>query len=102
MKYCSKCAILSEEEICPVCGRSIADVQANDYVFLVEKELMWAEMLMDALEDNGIRAVSSNVMGAGLTVRTGVMTERLRIFVPYGSLELANEITDLMFGETEE
>ena len=44
----------------------------NDYVLLAEKEEMWAKMLMEVLEDNGIRCASLPVKGIGLSMRVGV------------------------------
>ena len=38
----------------------------SDYVFLIEKEAMWAEMLIEALQKADIPAGSVPVYGAGL------------------------------------
>ncbi len=53
----------------------------SDYVFLTEKEAIWAEMLMEALQKANIPSTSVPVYGAGLVMRAGVQ-ERLRIYVP--------------------
>ncbi|MBQ7087439.1 MAG: hypothetical protein IJM96_08205 [Clostridia bacterium] len=102
MKYCEKCNILAGGDICPACGGELRAPAMNDYVLYAVREQMWAEMFIDALRDNGIEAISKPVMGAGLTSRLGIMTEQLRIYVPYGAIEMAGEIADLMFGEIEE
>lgn len=41
----------------------------SDYVFLTEKEAMWAEMLMEALQKANIPSTSVPVYGAGLVMR---------------------------------
>lgn len=43
----------------------------SDYVFLTEKEAMWAEMLMEALQKANIPSTSVPVYGAGLVMRAG-------------------------------
>ena len=78
----------------------------NGYVLLAEKEEMWAQMLMEILEDNRIPCVSLPVYGAGFAARTG-MQERLKVFVPSAYLMQASELqqalfeADAIFGETE-
>lgn len=52
----------------------------DDYEFLVEKEAMWAEMLMQVLKDNCIPHAAVPVHGAGLVLKTG-MRERIKVFV---------------------
>ncbi len=39
----------------------------SDYVFLTEKEAMWAEMLMEALQKANIPSTSVPVYGAALS-----------------------------------
>lgn len=43
-----------------------------DYGLLVEKEEMWARMLMQVLEDHQIPCVSLPVYGAGLVMKGGM------------------------------
>ena len=97
MLYCEKCKTLNGGDICPVCGGALRQPEANDYILFAVREQMWAEMFIDALSDNGIDAVAKPVMGAGLTIRGGIMNEQLQIYIPYGAVSLANEISDLMF-----
>ena len=66
------------------------------YVRLVEKEEMWAQMLMEVLEDNCIPCVSLPVYGAGLSIKTG-MQERLQVFVPSAHLSQATELLQELF-----
>ncbi len=72
----------------------------NRYEFLMEKEEIWAKILVQVLEENGIPAVTSAVYGAGLVIRTG-MQERLQIFVPKEQLQKAAELADELFSEAE-
>ena len=69
---------------------------AAEFEFLVEKEAMWAEMLMQVLENNGIPCVSRPVYGAGFTMRTGVQ-ERLQLFVPAEALPQAQDLMQILF-----
>ena len=74
----------------------------GDYELLTEKESMWAEMLLEVLENNGIRAVSIPVFGAAMTLRGGAR-ERLRVYVPASDLPKARELVDELFSaEAEE
>ena len=70
-----------------------------DYVLLAEKEEMWAQMLMEVLEDNGIPCTGVPVYGAGFALKTGKM-EWLRVFVPEVDLEKAKELQELLFSAT--
>lgn len=99
MLYCEKCNSLTGGDCCPVCGGALRQPEMNDYILFAVREQMWAEMFIDALRDNGVDAISKPVMGAGLTAKLGMLGEELQIYIPYGSVSLANEISDLMFGE---
>ena len=66
------------------------------YVRLLEKEEMWARMLLEVLEDKGVPCVSIPVYGAGLTIRSGVQ-ERLQIYVPAECLPRAEELVQELF-----
>ena len=66
------------------------------FVFLTEKEEMWARMLLEVLKDNGIPCAAEKVYGAGLVLRGGVK-ERLRIYVPQESMEKASDLVNELF-----
>ena len=68
----------------------------DGYVLLTEKEEMWAKMLMQVLEDNGIPCVALPVYGVGLSLKTG-KRERLRIFVTSENLPQARELEQELF-----
>ena len=66
------------------------------YVLLTEKEEMWAKMLTEVLEDNGIPCTALPVHGAGLVLRT-MTQERMRVFVPAEDLPRATELEEALF-----
>ncbi len=68
----------------------------TDYEFLVEKEEMWANLLMEVLKDNGILPAALPVYGAGLVIETG-MLERLKIYVPRKNKAQAVELLQELF-----
>ncbi len=68
----------------------------TDYVLLVEKEEMWAKMLMEVLENNHISYVSQPVYGAGFTIKTGTQ-EILKIYVPSEDKEKAHKLLCELF-----
>ena len=68
----------------------------NDFELLVRKESMWAQMLMQVLEDNGITAVSKPVNGAGFAIKTGI-PEYFDIYVPADRMQPSRELLDQLF-----
>lgn len=68
----------------------------SGYVLLAEKETMWAEMLMEVLEDNNIPCVSIPVHGAGFAVKTGIQ-DSLKVYVPSEYLQQASELFQALF-----
>ena len=66
------------------------------YVLLVEKEEMWAQMLMQVLEDNGIPCAALPVYGVAFSLKTG-MQERLRVFVPAEKMPQASHLLQELF-----
>lgn len=68
----------------------------NGYVFLTEKDEMWAKLLMQVLEDNNIPCTAIRVYGAGFTIKTGHQ-ERLKVYVPFDSLPTATELLQEIF-----
>ena len=71
----------------------------NKFVILTEKEEMWAKMLMEVLEDNGVKCISKPVFGAGFAMRTGTV-ERLTIYVSEDKLTEAQTLMDQLFSES--
>ncbi len=76
----------------------------NGFELLTEKEAMWAKMLIQVLEDNGVPCAALPVYGAGLVLRTGIQ-ECLRVYVPSEFMDKAKALLAELFagdGETEE
>ncbi len=69
---------------------------STGYVPLIEKEAMWAEMLIEVLKNNHIPYVSQPVYGAGFTLKTGIQ-ERLSILVPAQYKEKADALVQELF-----
>lgn len=68
----------------------------NGYAMLVEKETMFAQMLTQVLQDNGIPCTVLPVNGAGFAIKTG-MQDRLQVYVPVERLEQANKLLQELF-----
>ena len=68
----------------------------NGYVLLVEKEEMWAQMLMQVLEDNNVPCAALPVYGAGFAIKTGTQ-ERLKVYVLSENLPQATELLQELF-----
>lgn len=88
-------------EACQTLRRVELEGVDASYHFLVEKEEMWAKMLMKALTDNNIPCSALPVYGAGVTARTG-MQERLKIYVPEDKHQQARELMAELFPEDKE
>lgn len=100
-KYCEKCAIPFTGDRCPECGKKRDRyVQPDDICFLTEKELIWSSMLADILKKENIPFMQKNVLGAGVTLRTGPMTERVRFYVFYKHLAEASDIVEGYFSSS--
>lgn len=72
-----------------------------EFVFLTEKDRMWAGMLMEVLENHEIPCNAVPVHGAGLTVRTGT-PESFRIYVPASLKGRAEELLEELFSGNHE
>ena len=68
----------------------------KDFELLAEKEAMWARMLMEVLQDNGVPCVSMPVLGAGFVLKTGIQ-EWLRVYVPGEFMVQARALLDELF-----
>jgi hypothetical protein len=68
----------------------------DGYVLLLEKEEMWAKMLIHVLEDNNVSCAAIPVYGAGFSIKTGTQ-ERLKVYVPAENLPQAAELAEELF-----
>ena len=98
MKYCMNCHLLTEDTHCPVCScQELVQPEHDDYCFLLERDLLWAQALEDLFRDNGIPFVTREALGAGLTSKIGLAMERKRFYVPYGYYRAAKELEEEFF-----
>ena len=101
--YCENCCILFAENRCPVCGnKKVRIPEPDDYCFLTEKEMIWAGMLEDVLKQNGIPYFTKQMLGAGLALKIGPMSERYRFYVPYSHFQEADELVEALFAPVQE
>lgn len=73
----------------------------EEFAVLTEKETVWAEMLLEVLQDHDIPYAQLPVFGAAFSMRTGTK-ERLRIYVPKDRLNEAQELMAELFPTEEE
>ena len=72
-----------------------------EYEILTEKEEMWARILGEVLEDNGIPHVLRGVNGVGFSLHTGIQ-DRVKVYVPKECLERALELAEELFSAENE
>ena len=100
MLYCEKCQIAFDIICCPVCGGEKArQPRSSDPCFLVEKEILWGELLEEALKNNGIPVLVKKRMGIGMALKVGPLLERVQIYVPFSRLEDSKDIVHDLFSE---
>ena len=68
---------------------------------LIETEEMWANMLIEVLQEYEIPCAAMSVYGAGLVIRAGLQ-ERLEIYVPDAYFEQASALTEELFAEADD
>lgn len=96
--YCERCKIVFEGNECPKCGnKKVKEPAGDDLCFLVEKEVIWGEMLADVLKQKDIPFYHKNVLGTGFALRAGSQFERYKFFVPYSHFSYAKSIVDDLF-----
>lgn len=100
MKYCPRCYHLTNDNQCPYChSKKIRNVNPDDQCFLIERQLIWAEMLKERLEQAHIPYQCSGQMGSGLALKAGPYLENFTFYVPYHYYSSAKQIIDDMFVE---
>ena len=101
MYFCDKCNSLCPDDRCPNCGnRSLRAPEPDDFCFLTERDMMWAEMLRAALADAGIESAYRPVLGAAVSTSIGKALERYQIYVPVDCYDEAQDVMLALFGET--
>lgn len=100
MNYCPQCYHLTEKKICDYCqSKKIRPVKDDDKCFLTEKQLIWAEMIKERLEQEHIPYQCMGNMGTGMAYKVGPYLENFTFYVPYSYYSSAKLIVDEMFIE---
>lgn len=93
MLYCPRCRLLFDGNTCPDCSSLGRTPAPGDFCLLAQQPGIFARMLLDVLEQNGIEAVSQATQGA-----TGIFSnmnmEIYRIYVPLERFKEAGELRD--------
>ena len=96
MLYCTRCRMLFDGNTCPECSSLGRNPAPGDFCLLTQQPGIFARMLLDVLEQNGIEAVSQATQGA-----TGIFSnmnmEIHRIYVPLERFKQAEELRDELF-----
>ncbi len=101
--YCEKCNVVFDGNVCPNCGnKKVREPNGKDLCFVVEKNVMWGEMLADVLKQHNIPFYHRSVLGAGLALKVGPGLERYRFYVPYSHLSSAQSLVDALFSSSVE
>ena len=97
MKFCEKCNIATENEICPKCNKKTRQIENTDMCFFGEYDAIKSDMFIGALEREKIKHV---VMPVYLLAHNAkyCLPDRKQIFLKYGDFEKAEEIYKTMFG----
>ena len=99
--YCEECNLVFTGERCPCCGgKRVRPPKGEDLCFLVEKEMIWSDLLSEVLRDNGIPFLKKGRMGAGLAMQAGFLGEHFRFYVNYENLAEAAALVDALFVPT--
>jgi ribosomal protein L34E len=108
MPYCPKCRFEYKEDIkeCPDCGAPLVDElpeerppESPNFVPLRNMpSRMYAQMLQEALKNEGIPSMIKGDEGVPLRTTTiHIPVSRITIWVPQKDVEKANGIADWMF-----
>ncbi len=100
MKYCPKCMTLCEEK-CRLCGsKKVVEPDDCSPVYLISQNFVFIGAIEDLLKDHGIPCLRhSRHAEAALSVTLGHVQEMWDFYVPYGKLDEAKELMDMLFSE---
>lgn len=95
LNFCENCNELTEETVCPRCGRSTREPKDGDMCLVAELGGIGKSMFTDALSNNDIEFVAIPIHGGftQLNKPTGY-----KIYVRYDSYDRAKDILDVIFG----
>lgn len=102
MMYCEKCKILFTSSHCPDCNsKTTRPPKFNDVCFLTEQQQPWSDVLKDILEQNCIPFFTQNVLGAGMAMKAGALSERIKFYMPFSHYEKASQIVEEILSGTD-
>ena len=96
MLYCPRCRLLFDGNTCPDCSSLGRTPAPGDFCLLAQQPGIFARMLLDVLEQNGIEAVSQATQGA-IGIFSNMNMEIYRIYVPLEKIKQAGELRDELF-----
>lgn len=76
-----------------------ATERPEEMYYLTEQSPMWAGMLADVLQQRGVPFFKESSLGAGLAIKTGGLSERIRFFVPQSYLMDAKNLVEELFSQ---
>ncbi len=97
MLYCTRCRMLFSGDTCPECGSLGRTPQREDYCLLTEQPGIFAKMLLDVLDQEGIPTAFRATQGA-VGIFSNMDMELYRIYVPLAHLERAASLRDGLLG----
>lgn len=100
MLYCEKCMILCPDGKCPHKAKHyLREVAPDDPVYLTSKNSVWAGLMKNVFDDNGIGYLSRGQLGAGLIATVGEVLEVYDFFVRFSDYDRASEIVSSLFSD---
>lgn len=104
MFYCTSCMAVCDTPICPNCGKKkLLKAKDTDEIYLGTLSMLNADLLSEALQEEGILHRKVPTQGAGITARIGTNFESFAFYVLLGDLERVRDIWNSIFkgNETE-
>ena len=102
MLFCEKCNYITDEKICPCCGRKkLRDVTDEDFCFFTKMDAYNFEMFEYTLNDNGIDVVGVPFYIVGVTYSLAGKAGGRRVYIRYKDLQKAKDIFQTIFGSDE-
>ena len=95
--YCERCRRVTEEAVCPECGKKCREPREDDWCEVLSAGQIWADMACDLLKQENIPCAREGTLGAAMAVLTGLSAETFHIYVPFAYLDQAKELTDALF-----
>lgn len=103
--FCQDCNELTDQNVCPKCGKQTREVHADDLCFVRELSGMDADMYADALENNDVQFVkvpSFSINAIDAPKLHGVNWEGkpagYKFYARYADHAQATEVLDVLFG----